>query len=438
MLVPVCHCFRQCQISLARQGIRSPWRGVYRPPSGYLISTIPAFSTPTPRPAHLWQAENEEALRSRDLARDMSPTVAKRLRQYQADFIERDATFNEMWTLYPKGVPTSTKVVFRGLYLPDGRMAMLCEVIGRADDEPDNLRSAEALLHTDVMIALYEMGGPPLYMNPAARNTANHAVLNISEMFADPADYQKLLKKLRAAGEHRMVTRVQTETGLRWHDLSAKRCSDAVTGKPAVLITAIDVSELKIARDKARYLADRDQLTGCYNRTYLLQYMEMLEQHQSNQCTLVCFDVDHFKQINDRLGHEMGDCVLKEIVLRTRKIIRKNDIMVRLGGDEFVIVFTDTPSDAEFSPVIQRLLDKISEPITHEATRVSATVSMGGDHIHAKLGQFHRCIARSGYCLVHLEAGRKKPGNVVQRGNGCRRQGTRHNRDGVKKIHQEL
>jgi diguanylate cyclase (GGDEF)-like protein len=325
----------------------------------------------------LWNAKTEKELHGRNLKRDMSPTVVKRLRQYQNDFVERDASFKEVWTIYPNGKPKSVMVIFSGLYLPDGRMAMFCEVLGSADDEPDNLRSAEALLHTDVMIALYAKDGPPLYMNPAARNAATRAFQTISEKFANPTDYQNLISGLEKSGEHRMVARISTADGHRWHDLSAKLCSDAVTGEPAILVTATDVSELKTARDKARYLAERDQLTGCFNRNYLLQYMANLEQYQSKRCALLCFDIDHFKQINDRLGHEMGDAVLKKIVERTRSLIRKSDVMVRLGGDEFVIVFDGVASEKEFSPKLTKLLEKISEPITHDATRVNATVSIG-------------------------------------------------------------
>ena len=325
-----------------------------------------------PSACELWQAESEELLRRRDLAKDMSPSVTKRLKQYQADFCERDATFNEVWTLYPNGEPTSFTIIFSGLYLSDGRMAMICEVTGVTNDEPDNLRSAEALLHTDVMISLYKKDGPSLYMNPAARNAATSAVHSIRERFIDLADYQKLLSKLKQSGEHRMVTRVLTGSGRRWHDLSAKQCLDAVTGEPAILMTATDVSELKIARDKARYLAERDQLTGCFNRTYLLKYMTSLEQYQSERCALLCFDVDHFKQINDRLGHEVGDVVLKEIAARAQASIRKNDVMVRLGGDEFLIVFDDIQNEEAFAQKITNLLQKISEPITREATRVRA------------------------------------------------------------------
>ena len=100
--------------------------------------------------------------------------------------------------------------------------------------------------------------------------------------------------------------------------------------------------------------------------------MTSLEQYQSERCALLCFDVDHFKQINDRLGHEVGDVVLKEIAARAQASIRKNDVMVRLGGDEFLIVFDDIQNEEAFAQKITNLLQKISEPITREATRVRA------------------------------------------------------------------
>ncbi len=173
-----------------------------------------------------------------------------------------------------------------------------------------------------------------------------------------------------------MVTRVNSLAGQCWYDISAKLCSDAATGEPAVLATAIDVSELKNARDKARYLASRDQLTGCFNRAFLQQRMADLTPI-SGQCALLYFDVDRFKQINDRFGHEMGDLVLKTLVERARSAIRRSDLIARLGGDEFVILFEDTPDKEAFSGEIVRLIDCLSQPIQSDAVRLNVTVSMG-------------------------------------------------------------
>ncbi len=326
---------------------------------------------------HMWQAKTEKELRERDMSQDMSPTVSKRLKQYQADFLERDAYFKEMWTLYPNGVPTSVMVVFRGFRLLDGRMAMQCEVLGQADDEPENLRSAEALLHTDVMITLYAVNGPPLYMNPAARNATDDSSKTLSNLFVDQTDYDLMMFELDGAGEHRQVAKVSSGNQERWFDLSAKQCSDAVTGEPAILLTAIDVSELKIARDKARYLADRDQLTGCYNRAFLQKFMGRLGRKGSLKSALLYFDVDRFKQINDTFGHELGDIVLRELAQRSQKAMEPKGIVVRLGGDEFVVLFENIDDDEEFMLHVERLFADISSPIFSGTTSFSVHASMG-------------------------------------------------------------
>lgn len=326
----------------------------------------------------LWQAETEEELRQRNLGSDMSATVAKRLRQYQTDFVAHDSIFNEMWTLYPNGEPTNVMVYFRGVRLADGRMAMLCEVTGQADDQPQNLRSAEALLHTDVMITLYGVDGRPLYMNPAARNHSDGPEHCLSALFFDATDFQQLQVVLHAAGEHRMVTRVNSLVGARWFDLSAKSCQDAVTGESAILVTAIDVSELKTARDKARFLADRDQLTGCFNRAYLqLSIAELTQTWDRLPCAVLYFDVDRFKQINDMFGHEAGDTVLIQLAQRAQSVVRRDDIVARLGGDEFVVVLRSVPDIETLLPELERIRETLSQPVDHDYTKIDVTVSMG-------------------------------------------------------------
>ncbi len=326
----------------------------------------------------LWQAEDEAELRARDMGRDMSSTVAKRLRQYQSDFVESDSTFTELWTLYPNGSPKSVMVIFRGFRLPDGRMAMLCEAMAEAQDQPQNLRSTEALLHTDVMITLFARSGPPLYQNPAARNAAVAMDLDLKSIFVDGQMFEQLMQKLEQNGEDRMIARVQTADGQRWHDMSAKYCSDAVTGQPAILVTAIDVSELKEARDTARRLASRDQLTNLFNRSYLQNHLANLaKRRDSGQCALIFFDIDRFKQINDRLGHDAGDSVLRQIAMRTRSLLRSDDLVARLGGDEFVVLMENVTCIKEVEARTARLCQSITLPVMHGKTKVDVGVSVG-------------------------------------------------------------
>lgn len=331
-----------------------------------------------PAALSLWKASSSEQLYARDLTTDMTPTVAKRLKQYQNDFSQSDATFSELWTIYPNGNPQSVMVVYRGYRLEDGRMAMQCEAIGDVKNQPDNLRSAEALLHTDVMITMFSLEGPPLYMNPAARNTFLAPIKSFSNLFNIPTDFERVIAQLEGVGEHRLVTKLRTVQGNRWFDLSLKSCSDAVTGQPAILFTAIDVTELKEARDTARHLANRDQLTNLHNRSYLQGYLARLEESGAAQgSTVIFFDVDRFKLINDRFGHEAGDIVLKQISERARAALRTQDLVARLGGDEFVIVIEGHCSRPSLEKQIERLRSSIAAPILHGKTRIDTTISVG-------------------------------------------------------------
>jgi diguanylate cyclase len=328
----------------------------------------------------IWQAESEEALRERRLSDGMSATVERRLQQYQSDFVESDATFNEYWTIYPKDEPVTLKLVYSGFVLPDGRMAMLCEVIGQVVDEPATLRSAEALLHTDVMISLYSKMGAPLYTNPAARKAAPSARTLLSDLFSLPSDFEDMQSSWRKHGECRQVVQVQTPEGGRWHDLSVKCCLDAATGEEALLLTAVDVSELKTARDKARYLADRDQLTGCYNHAFMRSHLEFLcgpSNAVEAKYALLFLDIDKFKQVNDTYGHEVGDSVLRIFADRLKARIRSKDYIARMGGDEFVILIEGIEKKADLQRRIEELRAEVAETMDCGTVQLNVTTSIG-------------------------------------------------------------
>ena len=197
----------------------------------------------------IWRAGSLSELQARDMGADMSPAVATRLKQYQEDFVARDASFSEVWTLYPQGEPLAVDVVFSGIRLDDGRMAMLCEATKEYSDTPESLRSAEALLHTSVMITLYDPEGRPLYRNPAARAAAIgiDAAMDASLLarFVSAADYHSLFNAIAATGEARQLARMHTALGQRWHDITARACRDAATGAPAILVSESDATEAK-------------------------------------------------------------------------------------------------------------------------------------------------------------------------------------------------
>ncbi|MFN0185465.1 MAG: putative bifunctional diguanylate cyclase/phosphodiesterase [Aquabacterium sp.] len=327
----------------------------------------------------LWQAATVADLRQRDMGADMSTTVARRLQQYQQDFERGPARFTEQWTLYPKGQPRTLTVVFTGHRLADGRMGMLCEALDERSEDPDSRRCVDALLHTPVMISLYDWQGRVLYRNPAARNT-QPAPSESGHRFVNNRDYRTLLSQLLANGEARLMAPVHTTDGERWHEVHATRCHDAASGRQAFLVSEVDVTELKRTEARAQHLAHHDTLTGLPNRSYVLQEFGVALKHLQDrrlQAALIFIDLDHFKTVNDSMGHAFGDQLLVEMARRLRAVVREGDLVARLGGDEFLVLAVLHGTEGELQLLTQRILASFSREVMLLSTEVRVTPSIG-------------------------------------------------------------
>jgi diguanylate cyclase (GGDEF)-like protein len=328
----------------------------------------------------MWDAPDLAELCHRDMGSDMSGSVARRLTQYQQDFISQDAVFVEQWTLYPGGHPLPLTVRFSGHPLPDGRMGMLCQGTAATASDPESLRSVEALMHTAVMISLYGQGGQALYRNPAARASVRSAQEQLADRIADPAGHAALAAAVAEQGMATQTLAVHTMGGERWHEISARRCHDAVTGQDALLVSEVDVSAIKHTEAQAQFLAGHDVLTGLPNRGQATQHFnDWLPQirQAEQEAALLFIDLDHFKDVNDTLGHAAGDELLVAVSRRLRSAVRSADLVARLGGDEFLILMVSGDIRQEVSRVRQRLMQAVAEPVHILGHEVRVTPSIG-------------------------------------------------------------
>lgn len=326
----------------------------------------------------VWSAETLEELRARDLALDMSPKVAKRLKQFQLDF-ETGQKFSEYWTLYPKGTPQPFLCTFSGIRLDDTRMAMLVTAQGDTEYTPETLRSTQALLHTSVMISLYTPAGHLLYENPAAREARPKDAHSLFDRFLNPHDLETFLSSLAESGEHDQEVQYMTADGQAWYELKGAMSRDAATGEPAILTSATDISERKHAEERIHYLAHHDALTGLLNRSFLQNafYDHLQHVRASNRKTGFLFiDLDRFKTINDSLGHDIGDQLLIEVANRLKTTIRKDDFVARLGGDEFVIAFDDVQDRQQISAIADKIQQSLCRPylLNQQSLQISASI----------------------------------------------------------------
>ncbi|MFO2465713.1 PAS domain S-box protein [Pseudomonas sp. 15FMM2] len=154
---------------------------------------------------------------------------------------------------------------------------------------------------------------------------------------------------------------------------------------PCLLLTARDVSLLKNAQAQIRHLAYHDPLTNLPNRALLMDRLSQqihLLKHHDLRGALLFLDLDHFKHINDSLGHPVGDTVLKIVTARLEASVRIEDTVARLGGDEFVVLLSGLEGSlvavgAQVQALADTLRDLLSEPMFLDGQRLQVTPSIG-------------------------------------------------------------
>jgi diguanylate cyclase (GGDEF)-like protein/PAS domain S-box-containing protein len=141
-----------------------------------------------------------------------------------------------------------------------------------------------------------------------------------------------------------------------------------------------DITAQKQAEDELRYLANYDALTGLPNRALLMDriYHGIDQSKRDKRSLALCFiDLDKFKQINDSLGHDIGDLLLKEVARRLSLSLRESDTVARLGGDEFVVLLEGYKNEDNISHVARKMLTVVSEPMQLGTHTVGVSPSIG-------------------------------------------------------------
>ncbi|WP_347901789.1 EAL domain-containing protein [Pseudomonas purpurea] len=142
----------------------------------------------------------------------------------------------------------------------------------------------------------------------------------------------------------------------------------------------IDITERKLAEEKIAQLARTDGLTGLANRATLIERL-----HQAFAATrrgatpfaIFYLDLDHFKRINDTLGHPIGDLLLQEVARRIKACVRENDVVARLGGDEFAILQLDIGDPSHCASLAAKIRDRLVLPYSLDGNNVRVSVSIG-------------------------------------------------------------
>ena len=242
-----------------------------------------------------------------------------------------------------------------------------------------NQRQLQAVIHNamDGIITIGE-SGEILAFNPAAEEIFGytlHEVLGKSvNMLMPPemgSEHDTYIGRYLETGEEKIL-------GMRGREVEAVRktgerfplelsASEMVLGGQRYFIGIVrDITERKQTEQKIAYLAHHDYLTGLPNRALFLdrlgQSLSLANRTQYKEA-LLFLDLDGFKGINDTLGHDIGDLLLKHVAARLTKIIRASDTLARLGGDEFVMVLNNIKTKENASLVAQKIIAALSRPM---------------------------------------------------------------------------
>lgn len=189
--------------------------------------------------------------------------------------------------------------------------------------------------------------------------------------------YESSLKTrqvLLEEGEYRHILNLIKKSGQKVHvNLSLSLLKDDKGNPMEIVGYGQDVTEQKIAEDKLteqkdilRYQAHHDSLTHLPNRTFFREKLKdtiQAAKDQKKSFALFFIDLDKFKDINDSLGHDIGDKVLKAVAKRLQNMIRSEDTLARLSGDEFTVIMEDLQDPEDASVLANKILSELSDPI---------------------------------------------------------------------------
>ena len=194
------------------------------------------------------------------------------------------------------------------------------------------------------------------------------AIADLEKPFKDHGPYASQFRlllpdgKIRHISEHGRVLFDEQGKGLRY------------------LGTSLDVTDSVISQERIKFLAHHDSLTRLPNRVLFLERLEhavTIAKRYGRELTILFLDLDGFKVINDSLGHQFGDLLLKVVSTRLLNCIREADTIARLGGDEFAILIEESMNISDISILANKILDMVALPIHIQEREMHISTSIG-------------------------------------------------------------
>jgi len=251
-------------------------------------------------------------------------------------------------------------------------------------------RAASTLELAAIGIAHVDDAGRFLYVNPQLCTMLGYTEKELTAMSVRDVTHPDDLHKTDAARDQlrsgeldsfKMEKRYLRKDGSTfWVNLSVAVKRDRQGHHVHDVSVVEDISARKTAEERVHYLATHDGLTGLPNRTMFAELLSLsvaTARRQGNLCAVLFIDLDRFKIINDSLGHDAGDVLLREIASRLRGCVRASDVVARLGGDEFVVLLQGVTDEAQVAAIARGILSAAMRPVVILGQECRVTASIG-------------------------------------------------------------
>ena len=173
------------------------------------------------------------------------------------------------------------------------------------------------------------------------------------------------------------VFRRDRERRIAWYAISGEPITDEAGALAGYRGIGRDITDRMHAEQRIQRLATHDSLTGLPNRAHFTEQLEHAVDTDTRSFAVLFIDLDGFKLVNDSLGHEAGDALLREIGTRIRGSLRDDDVIGRLGGDEFIVLARDVPDRAAAERIAGKIVALVGHPMRMDGRPVGVTPSVG-------------------------------------------------------------
>jgi diguanylate cyclase (GGDEF)-like protein/PAS domain S-box-containing protein len=240
-----------------------------------------------------------------------------------------------------------------------------------------------------VIVESSGLGGKGVYVNTAFQDLTGYTAADIASRSleilhgeeTDPRSVTQLRTALTGGRELRIVLRSYCKDGSSfWNMLHAMPLRKESGESNYSLVMSDDVTAGRSIVEHLERRAHHDQLTGLPNRYVLNDRLDQAisqAQQDGGSFALVFVDVNHFKQINDFLGHDVGDELLRLVAARLEHCVRLNDTVSRVGGDEFVLLLPNVATEHDVAGVRKRISDALKRPVLLNGRRIELSCSIG-------------------------------------------------------------